>query len=742
MTERPGTGRRMPAGHLPPRGAEDTLDTADAARVHEPRASLIELTLQNEKIRHTRQELEAARDRYADLYEHAPVGYLCLFPHGLIRDANRTACRLLGYTRQFLLDRAFEQLVPARDRIAWTELRKRLERTGVAANLGLAVRSNTGTRITATSALPVYAHDGRLIEIRIALQDTSSPPWDQMQGQLAAAVIDTASEGVVVADRNQCIIFANPAFGRLTGIAAQYALGRNALEYLAPNAETRDFLAELWKTLARADRWLGDIWLRRGDGTSFPASLSLTVIRNESGRATHFAGTLVDISARKQFEEQIRYQANYDPITGLPNRTLFIERLSQALKQANRKQCQAALLFLDMDHFKQINDILGHDSGDRLLREAAQRLLSCVRENDSVIRVGGDEFAIVLPEVPRPQMAARVARKVIAALARPFEVEGNEVSTGASVGIALYPMDADDSDMIRQHADMAMYRAKQAGRGNYQFFAGSMTEVVQRATRLEQDLRHAVRRQELMLYYQPILELGSGALVGAEALLRWHHPSRGILLPAPFLATAEDSSLMREIGEWTLYEAFQEACTWPIQADRPPPYVSVNLSNRQLTVRDGIGTLSRILESSGLAPQRIVLEITERVMMTEISHAVDQLRSLKELGLRLALDDFGTGYSSLTYLKRFPIDLIKIDQSFIADVDVDPEVARLVEGILSLSHGLGLQVIAEAVEVSAQEVFLKRHGCDYVQGFYYGRPMPAEAFRSLLITDDSSRCRL
>lgn len=565
---------------------------------------------------------------------------------------------------------------------------------------------------------------------------------DQMQGELAAAVIDAASEGIVVADRNQRIIFVNPAFGRLTGMPAQYALGQNALKYLAPDAETRGLLAELWKTLARANRWLGDIRLRRGDGTSFPASLSLTVIRNESGRAAYFAGTLVDISARKLAEEQIRYQANYDPITGLPNRTLFVERLSQAMRQANRKQCQAALLFLDIDYFKQINDMFGHDSGDRLLRQVAQRLLRCVRENDSVIRVGGDEFAIVLPEVPRPQVAASVARKVIAALAQPFEVEGSEVSTGVSIGIALYPMDADDSDAIRQHADMAMYRAKQAGRGNYQFFAGSMTEAVQRATRLEQDLRHAIRRQELMLYYQPIFELDSGALVGAEALLRWRHPNRGVLLPAPFLAAAEDSGLMREIGEWALYEAFHEACMWPARVGSSPLYVSVNLSNRQLTARDGVGALSRVLESSGLTPERIVLEITEQVMMTEIGHGVDQLRSLKNLGLRLALDDFGTGYSSLTYLKRVPIDLIKIDQSFIAGIDDNAENARLVEGILSLSHGLGLEVVAEGVEAPAQELFLKRLGCDYVQGFYYNRPMPAEAFRTLLVADRLGRRRL
>lgn len=744
-------GQRMPVEYLP-RGAEANLSAADAvqihARMHDLRASLIEFALQNEELRHAQQELEAARDRYAELYDHAPIGYLRLSPHGLICDANRTSCQLLGYARQFLQGMAFERLVLARDRAAWVEFSKRLERRGAAEdggaaeNMGLAVRSGTGKRITAMSALPVYAHDGHLIEIRIALQDIALPPLDQMQGGLTAAVIDTASEGVVVVDRNQRIIFVNPAFGRLTGMPAQYALGQNALEYLAPNAETREFLAELWKTLARADRWLGDIRLRRGDGTSFPASLSLTVIRNERGRATHFAGTLVDISARKLVEEQIRYQANYDPITGLPNRTLFVERLSQALKQASRKQCLAALLFLDLDNFKQINDMLGHDSGDRLLREAAQRLLRCVRENDSVIRVGGDEFAIVLPEIPRPQVAASVARKIIAALAQSFEMEGNEVSTGVSIGIALYPLDADNSDTIRQHADMAMYRAKQAGRGNYQFFAGSMTEAAQRATRLEQDLRHAIRRQELMLYYQPILALGSGALMGAEALLRWNHPSRGILLPGSFLAAAEDSGLIREIGEWTLYQAFHEACMWPAGVDGPPPYVSVNLSNRQLTARDGMGALSRVLESSGLAPERSMLEITERVLMTEISHGVDQLRSLKNLGLRLALDDFGTGYSSLTYLKRVPIDLIKIDQSFITNIDVDAEDARLVEGILSLAHGLGLKVIAEGVEMPAQEIFLQRLGCDYVQGFYYARPMPADAFRALLATQRSSQPQL
>ncbi|MCO6441095.1 MAG: EAL domain-containing protein [Nitrococcus mobilis] len=574
-------------------------------------------------------------------------------------------------------------------------------------------------------------HDRGASLIGLTLQNEQSRlAGDPIHGRLAAAVIDSASEGILVIDRSQRIIYVNPAFARLIGTSAQYALGQNALGYLAPHAGTRDFFAELWRTLVRADRWQGETRLCRSDGTRFPAALSLSVIRDERGRTAYVAGTLIDISVRKQAEEQIRYQANYDPITGLPNRTLFIKRLTQALKQANRKHCQAALLFLDMDHFKQINSILGHESGDRLLREVAQRLLRCVRENDSVIRVGGDEFAIVLPEVPRPRVAARVARKVIAALAQPFEVAGSEVSTGASIGIALYPVDADNCDSIRQHADMAMYRAKQSGRGNYQFFAGNMTEAAQRATCLEQDLRHAVGRQELILYYQPILELGSGALVGAEALLRWHHPKRGIVLPEPLLKAAEDSGLLREIGEWALYEAFHEACTWPSRTDGRAPYISVNLSNRQLTMRDGVGVLSQVLESSGLAPDRIVLEITERVMMTEISRGVGQLKSLKNFGLRLALDDFGTGYASLTYLRRFPFDLIKIDRPFIADVDA--EDARLVEGILSLSHGLGLAVIAEGVETPAQEIFLKRLGCDYVQGFYYGRPMPADTLRGLL----------
>lgn len=723
-------------------GIVDNLETLDAAQlsalIHELRAHHSELTLQNEMLRRERARLEALRNRYVELYEDAPIGYLSLSPNGLIRNVNRTVCHLLGYGRRFLLNQPFNRFVLGRDRIDWVSLCRRLTLGGGSVSLELVLHCRCGQQLTVISACSVLVAKGRLREIRLTLNERNAPHCPAIQEQLAGAVIDAANEAVLVTDLDHRILFVNPAFTCLTGFAPDQALGRDVVESLAPDAEIRSLLAELWRTLIRAKRWHGDVMLCRADGASFPASVSLTLIRNGSGQECRIAATLVDITERKQAEEQFRYQANYDSVTRLPNRSLFLERLSQALKQARRKQCLAALLFLDLDCFKQINDLLGHETGDRLLHDVGQRLLHCVRGNDSVARVGGDEFAIVLPEVPGPRMAASVARKILAALVQPFEVMGNEVSIGASIGIALYPMDADNIDTLRQHADLAMYRAKHAGRCNYQFFAGSMGEAVQRVMRIGQDLRHALRRGELVLYYQPIFELGSGNLVGAEALLRWQHPSQGLLPPEPFLAVAEDTGLMQEIGEWALYEAFREAASWGI-ANKDLPYVSINLSNRQLTARGGIGTLPQVLAASGLEAERVVLEITEGVMMNEISSGVGQLRSLKNLGLRLALDDFGTGYSSLTYLKRFPIDLVKIDQSSIADIEVDAAGKRLVEGILSLTHGLGLKVIAEGVEAAEQEAFLRRLSCDYVQGFYYGRPSTAACFRDLLREDVSPR---
>jgi diguanylate cyclase (GGDEF)-like protein len=468
---------------------------------------------------------------------------------------------------------------------------------------------------------------------------------------------------------------------------------------------------------------------RRKDGSLYPVEVRLQLFDAEDPPV--FVAVITDITDRMEAQMQLQFLAHHDALTSLPNRALFLERLDHALTRARWTKRPLAVLFLDLDRFKNINDTLGHDIGDSTLRVAAKRLTDCVREGDTVARFGGDEFTVLLEDLANSDDVPNVAQKILEALSRPFDVEGREFVVTTSIGISLYPSDGEDSLKLLRNADTAMYRAKEQGRNKYQFYSSEMSAKALEKFMLESSLRHALERQEFLLYYQPQVSLATGKITGVEALLRWQHPELGLVSPAQFIPVAEETGLMKSIDEWVLRTACAQAQAWR-SAGLPPLTMIVNLSGRTFNEPRMMETVSQVLASSCFAPGSLELEITESVLMHNAQATVEMLEQLNRMGLKLAVDDFGTGYSSLSYLKRFPIDTLKIDQSFVRDVTTDANDASLVTAIIAMGHALQLHVIAEGVETPEQLDFLRRHGCDGMQGYLFSRPLPAEEIARVL----------
>jgi diguanylate cyclase (GGDEF)-like protein len=484
------------------------------------------------------------------------------------------------------------------------------------------------------------------------------------------------------------------------------------------------------------------------DGTERSVHEEAEVIFDKNRTAVRMLGATQDISDRKEVEGQIRLLAYYDGLTLLPNRRLFMEKLDLALENARRREGSLAVLFLDLDRFKQINDTLGHSAGDRLLQGVAERLRKCLRSSDAVARgealnatddvarLGGDEFIVSITNVTRGEDAARVARRLQESLEQPFKLDENEVFVTASIGISLFPQDGTDLESLLKNADAAMYHAKDAGRSNYQFYSKSMNAAALQKLTLENKLRRALEREEFQLYFQPQIDVRSWSIIGAEALIRWRHPDLGLVQPAEFIGLAEETGLILPIGEWVLRTACAQAKAWQ-DAGHGPLVMAVNISGRQFRGKNLVQTIGQAIGGFGLDPRRVELEITESVLMRSVDETVNTLKALRAMGPRIAVDDFGTGYSSLSYLRRFPIDTLKLDQSFIQDSVKDRGTAAIVAGVIDMAHGLGLEVIAEGVETAEQRTLLFQDGCHIMQGYLFGRPVPAPEFEQLLVTKNT-----
>jgi len=540
---------------------------------------------------------------------------------------------------------------------------------------------------------------------------------------LAERIIESSLEGIIITDPRGRILTVNPAFTRLTGYSEHEAVGRTPA-MLSSGRHGPDFYKAMWKQLNEQGHWQGEIWNRRKNGEVYPEFLSITAITDENGALSHYAAVFNDISTLKESEERIRNLAYYDPLTGLPNRRLLEDRLAMAVAHAHRHGTRLAVLFVDLDRFKQINDSLGHHAGDRVLEVFAQRLLDCVREDDTVARLGGDEFVVILSEVTDAADAARAAERLLSALRAPVEINGQQFVVTCSIGISVYPDDGGSRETLLQQADAAMYRIKQAGRDGCSVYRPEMIQSAGKRLTLENELRMALDRDQLDLYYQPVIDR-DGHLHGAEALLRWRHPEQGLVSPATFIPLAEESGLILPIGEWVLEQALAQLRAWD-QRGAQIPEVSVNVSGIQFRDPRFVRTVATALERGGLtARKRLILELTETVLMETAAHSLD---ALKALGLRLALDDFGTGYCALMYLKSFPIDRIKIDRGFVRDILDNQQDGAIVSAVIGLAHSLDLEVVAEGVENLHQVEVLRERDCDLLQGFHFAPPLPADEF--------------
>lgn len=587
-----------------------------------------------------------------------------------------------------------------------------------------------GLRIFEISKSPVFHEDGSRRQLIMLGRDVTERTLMEERLRVFDEVLRNSREAVVITDADNNILSVNPTFCEITGYQPEEVMGKNP-RILSSGRQNKAFYRNLWQQLALEGSWRGEIWNRRKNGEIYPEWLDISLVRDGSGRVTHHIAIFSDITHHKETERQLQFMAYHDPLTRLPNRLLLRDRFDQAAAAALRTQTRLALLFLDLDQFKHVNDTLGHTSGDKLLLGVAERLRACVRETDTISRLGGDEFVILLGELKEVETASQVAQKVLEQLAPPFTIDGQQISTSFSIGIGLFPDDGNDFDTLLKIADAAMYAAKDCGRNTYRYYTEQLNLHALERLHMQHSLRQAIERQEFVLHYQPQYELASGRLAGAEALIRWNCPERGLTTPDSFIPVAEECGLIVGIGEWVLREACRQNRAWQDAGHLPLP-VAVNLSALQFRHGNLADSVRGALADSGLQPQWLELELTESILIQNVDAVLEVLRTLKQIGVRLSIDDFGTGYSSLAYIKRFALDKLKVDQSFVRNMAIDPDDAAIVHSVIQLGHSLKLTVVAEGVESAEQAEILRREGCDLVQGYLYARPLPPEQFGAVL----------
>lgn len=571
---------------------------------------------------------------------------------------------------------------------------------------------------------------GRSRRLTGIIQDITERKLAEEKLLLAGKVFDHSNEMILITDADFGIIETNPTFCRLTGFSPAEVIGVD-LRDLQSTHHDEHFFRQLDAILADHGHWQGEMWSRRKDGETFPALAAISAVRDEKGRTTHTVIIATDISELRETEQRLQHLAQFDPLTGLPNRVLFQDRLDQALIHATRMTGLAGLIFLDLDNFKEINDTFGHHSGDQALQMVATRVATRVRKSDTVARLGSDEFAIVLRELNRNESGALVAQRIMEILDEPFAIDGKEFFLTASVGIALYPDDAEEVEDLSKKAETAMHFAKRQGKNRYQFFSDEINTLAHERLLLKTGLHRALERKEFLLHYQAKFDSQSKELTGLEALVRWQHPEKGLVPPLQFIPLAEDTGLIVPLGEQVLEMACAQNLQWR-ESGYAPIRVAVNLSANQFRDSALIDVVRNTLERTGLPPDGLELEITESALMVDTDRALDTLLKFKAMGITIALDDFGTGYSSLSYLKRFPVDTLKIDYSFVKNIFVDAEDAAIVKAIIAMARSLKLRTVAEGVETEEQRVFLREQGCDELQGYTAGMPMPAEEIERFL----------
>ncbi len=680
------------------------------------------------------QELRQSEARFRAVFANAGIGVVVVDPAGALMDVNRAFATMVGYAVHELKtmtlvglthpeDQARSEAAMARindgDSDSYQMLKRYLAKDGRV----------VWARLTVTA---VRDEDSGGVEFTVAVvEDVTERKRLEDHMRLAVTVFENTGDGLFITDAARRIIHVNRAFTDITGYLPEEALGQTP-KVLSSGRHGADFYARMWHALETTGRWQGEIWDRRKSGEMFAGWQSIAAVRGDDGEVANYVAVLSDITSRKQVEERLSYAANHDPLTRLPNRTLFHERLSRALARAHRNRDVVALLFVDLDHFKQVNDTLGHLAGDLLLQKVAERIGNSIRQGDTVARLSGDEFTVILEDIQDPRDAAIVAHKILRTLADPFELgPGQTASISSSIGVAVYPVDAGDTQTLIKLADNAMYRAKRLGRNGCQFHSETVNAQAFERMVLEDTLRGALERGEFSLHYQPVFDAHTGAVAAVEALLRWRHPEVGMVVPSQFLALAEETGLVLPIGRWVLETACRQVKAWHDMGFRDL-VLDVNLSTRQLRQADIIESVAEAIEISGLSPDRLALEVPESSIIDKGAEPGGVFTRLAALGLHLAIDEFGAGFSSFTFLRRLPANALKISQAFVRNIATSSDDAEIVTAIVAVARGLHMSVVAPGVETEEQFAFLATYGCDRVQGFLFARPMTAEAMTEFL----------
>ncbi len=670
--------------------------------------------------------LSASEARLRGIFDNTNTAIASTDMNGRITGFNEAFRAMLGYDADVLRGKTVAEITHPDDVAAEIPLFQTL-RSGAQSHYRIEKRFHTadGSILWAdTSATAIGNVRDNTRSFFGVIKDITQRKRAEAELNLMARVFTNSGEGIVITDADNRIVAVNESFTRLTGYAEDEVRGHNP-KMLSAGRTQPEVYREMWASLHKQGLWEGELWDRRKSGESYPKWTSISVVRNGEGRITNYIGSFSDISERKASEERILHLAHHDALTHLPNRLHLHQRLNQAMNQAKRNNGRVGLLLIDLDRFKAINDTLGHQVGDRLLVEVAERLTAILRESDIVARLGGDEFVVVVTEMLSIGDAAGVAEKIVETISAPYFIADNDLRTSPSIGICIYPDDAGDIDNLMKNADVAMYHAKARGRSRYQFFAENMNIEAAHRMSLESEMRTALESQQFVLHYQPQLDLRNGQITGVEALVRWQHPVRGMVPPLDFIPLAEETGLILPLGDWILEEACRQLKRWQ-DVELGHLRMSVNLSAKQFHDETLPERITTLLQNAGLGTDRIDLEITESMPMQSPADAITLMQRLSDSGLSLSIDDFGTGHSSLSYLKLFPIDTLKIDRAFVKDIETDPNDANICDVTVLLAHKLGLETVAEGVETSAQLKFLLSIGCEKIQGYLVSKPLPGD----------------
>lgn len=674
---------------------------------------------------------EEQRSLIFQIVEQSPVSIQTTDLKGIITYVNEQFVKNTGYQRSEALGKKTNFLKSGIHNLSlykhlWQTITQGKQWAGEFYNM----RKNGQSFWEKANIYPLKDAKGKIISYVAIKEDISQSKEDEKQLRLASTVFKTATEAVMVTDANNKIVAVNKAFTRITGYEEDEVLTQNP-SMLSSGHHDEVFYQQMNIELAEKGLWQGEICNRRKNGEVYHEWLSITALKDNFGHVESYVSLFSDITKRKRAENKIYLQANYDALTGVANRNLFVDRFEYALSLAKREQNTVAIFFIDLDGFKNVNDAFGHEKGDMLLKIVAERIKSTVRKTDTISRLSGDEFAIILTGDNDLFSLEKISSHILESIAQPFQLEEKEAYVTASIGISMFPEDGETSETLLSKADSAMYKAKEKGKNNAQFFTKEMDLKAQHRRSLEVELRKVITNKELVLHFQPIHDVNSQKVVSAEALVRWQHPEKGLISPNEFIPLAEDIGFITEIGDWVLEQACLTAKHWHEHYEEAPK-ISVNVSSLQFHRQNFIGKLEAILESTQLPAQSLILEMTESLLIKEDAHIVTQLSLIREMGIELSIDDFGTGYSSLSYLKRFPISILKIDRAFIKDITENTEDEALACAILSLAKSLGLKVVAEGVENAMQCELLQKHNCHFIQGYFFSRPIDEQAFIAYL----------